>query len=506
MVHPHRSPSTQTEQLGAVTILEGGLVMTMDAERRMIEGGAVAFDESGRILAVGPLEEVRQALGGIGEEDARGHRRRTQDRPSQNQPVSTKESSKRSDVNLQSVDCRRCVLLPGFVDAHVHLGEHVMRGLVPDDAPPSEWLPKWLLPAYAALSGEDESLSAQLAFAEALLSGTTTVAEAGTLLEWEPVARAAIACGIRAQLGRWTWDLPDVPPRMRRTTKQAVEGLEELLSGVARLAEPRISGAVTLLGMGTASEELMREAAGLSGSLDVPLATMHASIPREHCGAPMPIRQLGELGWITERTKLVHSVYVESDEIGLLADGGVSVVHCPSAALRHAKGLGRYGRFFEMLEAGIPVGLGGDSANGSNHLRMNELMWLASALPKDALMQTNVGEPETALEMATVHGARCLGLHEEIGSLEVGKRADIVAFSMEHPEWHPMLHPVQNLVLSVGASSVESVWVDGKQLVSRGSLLSVDLVELLSRVEEASRSLLSRTGLQVTTKWPWISR
>ncbi len=116
-----------------------------------------------------------------------------------------------------------------------------------------------------------------------------------------------------------------------------------------------------------------------------------------------------------------------------LAAGGVSVVHCPSAALRHVKGIHRYGLFPEMLAAGMPVALGGDSANGSNHLNMLRLMYLASTLYKDFRMDTTMIPPETALEMATIHGARALGLQDQIGSLEPGKRADFVVFSTEQP-------------------------------------------------------------------------
>lgn len=465
------------DRAAPVTALTGGLVITVDQDRRIIGDGTVAFDTAGQIVAVGPTSDVLSEL---------------------------HAAPNRSASDIRTVDCRRHVLTPGFIDAHVHLGEHLMRGLVPDNASPTAWLPDWLLPAYAALHAGDERLASELAFAELLLSGTTTVAEAGTLLHWEPVAAAAIEWGIRAQLGRWTWDLPSSPIRLATTTEAALANAADLVTGVGTLGAARLSAAVTVLGIGTCSERLLREAASVSRELGVPLATMHASVAAEHGGAPLSARQLEELGWITPRTKLVHAVYVSSDDIRVLSDGRVSVVHCPTAALRHAKGLSKYGRFPEMLARGIAVGLGGDSANGSNHLRMNDMMWLASALPKDGSMQTDVGAPETALEMATRHGARCLGLQDSVGSLEVGKQADIVAFSTDRPEWHPMLHPVQNLVLSAGAGSVKSVWVAGRQLVANGSLLHHDLAELLDRADDAARALIARSGLGVSSDWPLI--
>ncbi|MGH3441768.1 MAG: amidohydrolase family protein, partial [Nitriliruptorales bacterium] len=355
------------------------------------------------------------------------------------------------------LDCRDRVVVPGFVDAHVHLGEQLARGLVPDNAGPHEWLPEWLLPMYAALTPEDERLAAELAIAEMLLTGTTTFCEAGTLLDWEPAAEAVEATGIRAQLGRWSWDLPARPERMRASADAALAACAELVDGVRARRSPRLSAAVILLGIGTASPQLMRGARELAESRDVPLATMYASVAPEHGGSAVPVAELAELGWLDERAKLVHAVYVSDGDVARLAGADAKVVHCPTAALRHVKGISRYGKVPEMLAAGMSVGLGADSANGSNHFDMLKVTYLAATLYKDFRRDPAMVPPETALEMATLHGARCLGLDGEIGSLEVGKRADLVVFSTEHPEWRPLLHPVQNLVLNASDRSIESV-------------------------------------------------
>lgn len=450
------------------TALAHGLVLTLDRERTIVRDGTVAFDGDGKLVAVGPTEETLAAL-----------------------PSGT-------DV----IDCSGRVLTPGFVDAHVHLGEELLRGLVPDDAPPNEWLPRWLLPAYAALTPADERLSAELGIAQLLLTGTTTFCEAGTLLDWQAAAAAVEQTGIRGQLGRWTWDLPPSPAPMRQTADAALAANEELVSGVRAAGCSRLTGAVILLGMGTASLELVAGAAELAERLDVPLAMMYASLAPEHGGIVSPLAELGERGWLAPRTKLTHAVYVSRDDVAALAGTGVSVAHCPTAALRHVKGIHRYGLVPEMLELGVPVALGGDSANGSNHLDMLRLMYLAATLYKDFRMDPALVPPETALEMATLHGARALGLSDEIGSLEPGKRADIVVFSTEHPEWRPVLHPVQNLVLSATDRSIESVWVDGRKLVERGRLLTIDLPRLLERVDVATAALLERAGLRPEWAWP----
>ena len=457
-----------TDPQPTTTALAHALVLTVDHERTILLDGAVIFDERGKILDVGPSAEVIPGL----------------------------------PPDAEVVDCRGRVITPGFVDAHAHLGEHLMRGLVPDDAKPDEWLRDWLLPAYAALTPEEEHLSCELAIAEMLLTGTTTFAEAGTLLEWEPAADAVERMGIRGQLGRWTWDLPSAPERMRQTTAGAIDSVVELLDGVATSNCSRLESAVILLGMGTASDELLREAAALATERGLPLAMMYASVAPEHGGKTLPASALADAGWLSPRTKLTHAVYVSDEDVRLLAERDVRVAHCPTAALRHAKGISRFGRVPEMLAAGMAVGLGGDSANGSNHLDMLRLANLAATLYKDFRMDPTLIPPETALEMATVHGARCLGLDQKVGSIEPGKCADLVVFSTEHPEWRPLLHPVQNLILSATDRSIESVWVDGRKVVEDGRLLTVDLPSVLDRADGAARGLLRRVDLEAPWAWP----
>jgi len=453
----------------SITVLRGATIITVDRERRIFDDGFLAFDDGGAIIAIGATRDLP---------------------PFENATI---------------IDASHAVITPGFVDAHAHLGESVMRGLVPDDAAPEAWLPDWLLPAYAVLEPEDERAAVDLAFAEVLLTGTTTVCEAGTLLHWETAAEAADACGIRAQLGRWTWDLPPKPERMRfASAGAALDAALALIDGVRARGNSRVTPALILLGIGTASETLLRDAPLAAGVREVPLAMMYSSIAPEHGGKPFSVSKLGDLGWLIPRTKLVHTVYIEPSDVALLAAGGVSIVHCPSAALRHVKGIHKYGLFPEMLAAGMPVALGGDSSNGSNHLNMITMMYLAATLYKDFRMDTTMIPPETALEMGTINGARALGLDDQVGSLEVGKRADFVVFSTEHPEWRPLLHPVQNLVLNASDRTIDSVWVDGRKLVERGRLLTLDISAVCARGDESAQRILERTGLHVPSLWPHI--
>lgn len=455
-----------------IRVLDHAMVLTVDRDRRILLDGAVAFDDAGELVAVGPSAEVHAQLG---------------------------------SEAVRVTDLTGRVIVPGYVDPHVHLGEQLVRGLVPDDEAPDRWLPRWLLPAYAALTPEDEGLSAELAIAELLLTGTTTFCEAGTLLEWEPVADAVEATGIRAQLGRWTWDLPAAPSRMSHPSAAAALGSAlDLVDGVAARGVDRLTGAVILLGLGGVSDELVRDAKLAANDRGVPAAMMWAAVAPEHGGETQKASELAELGWLDQGTKLTHVVYVDDDDVAQLVEAGVSIAHCPTAALRHVKGLSRNSRVRDFLEGGLAVGLGGDSANGSNHFDMHKLMWLAATLSKDQHVDQTLVPPEQALEMATRHGARCLGIEDQVGSIEVGKRADLVVYSTEHPEWRPLLHPVQNLVLNASDRSIESVWVDGRQLVDRGLLLSLDLGDVLDRADRASADLLARIDRYPPWDWPAV--
>jgi cytosine/adenosine deaminase-related metal-dependent hydrolase len=230
----------------------------------------------------------------------------------------------------------------------------------------------------------------------------------------------------------------------------------------------------------------------------------YASHPSRKTADTMPLATLEALGVLGPRTKLTHMVYVDDDDIARLAALGVKVVHCPTAALKHTKGLTEYGRFPEMLACGVPVALGGDSGNGSNHFDMLRLMHLVALLYKDVRMDVSVMPPETVLEMATLHGAAALGLEREIGSLEPGKRADLVLYDLDVPEWRPLLDPVNNLVYAATGASVRTVVIDGRVVLDEGRVLTIDEREVYRHIEDLGRAQIARAGLAVRSKWPVI--
>jgi cytosine/adenosine deaminase-related metal-dependent hydrolase len=218
----------------------------------------------------------------------------------------------------------------------------------------------------------------------------------------------------------------------------------------------------------------------------------------------MSLETLDAMGVLGPRTKLTHMVYVKADDIVRLARRQVKVVHCPTAALKHTKGLGEHGRFPEMLRHGVSVSLGGDSGNGSNHFDMLRLMHLVALFYKDARMDTRVMPPETVLEMATIHGAAALGMEREIGSLEPGKRADLVLYDLDVPEWRPLLDPVNNLVYAATGASVRTVVIDGRVVLDEGRITTIDETEVYRKIETLSRAQIARAHLRMAPRWPVV--
>jgi cytosine/adenosine deaminase-related metal-dependent hydrolase len=456
------------------TLIEHALVMTLDAGRRILRDGSILI-EGRDIVAVGPARDVRPA--------------------------------RRPD---HVIDGRRRVVTPGFVDTHVHLSEHLNRGLMVDDIPVDRYLPDWLVPLYSTMTPAEEQAAALLACVEMLRTGTTTFCEAGTLFDVSAVADVVEQVGMRAILGRWTWDRAPAAlttaPRMRQTTDEALRENDEMLAKVHGRGDGRVGAWPLLLGFGTCSEDLIMGARALGERHGVGWGMMHlASHPSRQTTDHMPLARLDELGVLGPATKLTHMVYVDDTDITLLARRGVKIVHCPTAGLKHTKGLAQHGRFPEMLAAGVNVSLGGDSGNGSNHFDMLRMMSLVASVWKDVRLDVAVMPAEQVLEMATVHGADALGLGGITGSIEPGKRADLVLFDIDEPEWRPLLNPVQNLVYAASGASVHTVIVDGRVVVDGGRVTTVDERELYERVERLARTHIARAGVPITSKWPVVS-
>ena len=454
-------------------IIRGGYVITVDPERRMFRDGAIAI-RGDRIAAVDRTRAVLDAFRAGREIDATGK-----------------------------------VVIPGLIDSHMHLNEGP-RGVVPDDIPAIPWIREWMHPIFAALDPDEEYLLARLALAEALKTGTTTVVEGGTVWYPEMAARAALESGARLYLGRRTWDIPQRDPKFRMTTDQALRRCEELIARYHGAGSGRLRIFVHLIGVGTQSDALLMGARELAQRHGL-VVSMHQSIAEEevaefqasHRGL-RPIEHFAEIGALDERLRLIHLIALSQREAELVRATGVKPVHCVTCALRLGYGATAIGRYPELIRAGVPVALGCDGGNCSNFFDMVRAMHLVATLYKDARRDVSLVPAEMAIEMATRNGAISVLAEEELGSIEVGKLADLTLFDTSRLEWQPLTNVVYNLVYAATGASVDTVLVGGQVVVEKGRLTRVDEEALLAeaRAKDWRRWLAERAGLPYQQRWP----
>src|SRR5262249_48045452 len=275
MSAPPRADVYHTRPEVAMILIEHAVVVTMDGARRIFLDGSVLVDGE-RIAQVGRAADVRTAG-----------------------PVT------------RVIDGRGRLVLPGFIDTHAHLSEHLSRGLMPDEVPVDRYVPDWYVPLYSAITPEEEAAAAQLACLEMLRSGTTTFCEAGTLFDVSAVAQAVDAVGMRAVLGRWTWDLASGPGRMTQSTGEALHLAEAAIAEVKQRAGSRVSAWPLLIGFGTCSEALIRGAHVLAEKHGTGWGMMQfASHPSRKTADTLPLAALDGWGVLGPRTKLAHMVHV----------------------------------------------------------------------------------------------------------------------------------------------------------------------------------------------------
>jgi 5-methylthioadenosine/S-adenosylhomocysteine deaminase len=453
-------------------LVEGGLVVTLDPQRRVIEGGAIAI-AGDQIAAVGPRAEVT----------ARFRARRT-------------------------LDARRRIVRPGYVDGHVHVtAEMLARGFIPDSVGQRTWVRDWATYLYAAIQPEEEYVAALLAAAEMLRNGTTAFFEGGTIRDVGQVARAIEEAGLRGVVGRWTWDLVPNPAAFRQSADEALAATEEIADRYHGAAAGRLRTMAAVINVETTSERLLlglKELADRRGLLLNFHQSGYADYVRDALRAwnVRPIEHLRDLGLLGPNLRLVHMVHVDADEIDLLRATRTRVVHCPTTALRLAYGASAVGRFPEMLAAGLTVALGTDGADASDQLDMSRSVYLAAGIFKDGRQDSTLMPAETVLEMATLHGALSMGWEDEIGSLEVGKKADLVLLDRDRPELVPVVNVANTLVYAADGRAVDTVLVDGRVVVDGGRLVTIDERELYRRVERLAPGLIARSGLPLQRHWP----
>lgn len=409
------------------------------------------------------------------------------------------------------IDGRRLGAVPGFVDTHVHLSETLSRGVFPDVLSTQAWVFHWAKPFYGHVGPEDERVSVMLGVAEMLRSGTTCFLDMGAQNGTEITAKAAGELGIRGITGRHAADRkPErIPPGWSEEMvahhffpdhKVALEVLEDEVRRWDGHADGRIRCWVNIEGKEPCSLELHLGARELAEQLRVGTTYHIASSIEEAEGSNRrygrwPIGRIADHEGLGSNLVLAHAVATSDEEVELLGRHDTKVAFCPSTSLKLAKGATKIGRYPEMVEAGVTVGLGTDGVAAAGNVNLMRQLYIVAGLFKDARLDAGMIGARKALRMATIEGARALGWDDEIGSLEVGKKADLVLFDLDHADWTPFADPLQALVWSVSTASIAQTWVDGRCLFRDGVIAGLDERALREEARGRAADIIRRAGL-----------
>ena len=446
-------------------------IMTLDPERRIIQDGSIIV-EGQRILQVGKAAELESV---------------TADRV---------------------IDGSEMVVTPGFCNGHMHISyAHATRGVFPDNLGAS-YLPN-VFKLQGEMTGEEEYYTSLLAITELLRYGTTCFLDPGSTKHLETCMKAYEESGCRIIVG---WHVADRPNPLNlpvSSTSEAISMMGQTIQSFDNRLDGRMRAWAMPFSPSFSTEELLLGAKELADRYGTGL-TLHFNNSQQAVEASLsqhgkrPAEYLEDIGVLGPSTLLAHSLGIDQREVDAMARTGTKAVMCPTAAIKGGAGMTKTALLPELLRAGVTVGLGTDAGNNSNLVETMRSMYLAAVLYKDGREDVEMIPAETALEMATIKGAEALGLGDEIGSIEPGKKADLVLFDTKRPEWRTIFNPVNNLVYNADGRSVHTVIVDGKVVVENHEPLFVDQWELIQRVQKLGEGLLARTGISFPQRWPIV--
>ena len=395
------------------------------------------------------------------------------------------------------IDASGDYLLPGLIQTHIHLCQTLFRSYA-DDMPLMQWLRTRVWPMEAAHTASTLTAAARLATTELLMSGTTAILTMETVHDTDAVCEAVAASGIRATVGKCMMDADaDVPARLKERTQSSIDESQALRTRWHGTANDRLRVAFAPRFAVSCTRDLLEAVAALSADLGA-LVHTHASEAREEVdivralsGGLSNLEYLNAVHLATPRLCAAHCVWADEHDQAMLAEHDVKVMHCPSSNLKLGSGIAPV---VEMRQRGITVSLGADGAACNNRLDMFEEMRLAAMLQSVRLVPGALTARD-ALWMATRAGARTLGLESEIGSIETGKKADVILVSRRRPHLAPDVDPFSTLVYAARGSDVRTTIVDGEILVDNGAPTRVSMEDVAEEGVAAARRLAARAGV-----------
>jgi 5-methylthioadenosine/S-adenosylhomocysteine deaminase len=459
-------------------LIKNGTVITMDPRRRIIKDGALAI-ENDKIVDVGKTAALK-------------------------------------DFQADKVfDATHRIIMPGLIDAHIHNVQMLSRG-IGDDVDLIAGCYDRIYPYEVILNQSDEYtyLSAILCCAEMIRTGTTCGADPGGY-KMENVARAFVESGIRgivswSGMDQWSQDRP-LPDGLlgKLNTDQTMQEEEKLVRDWHGKENGRIRASYALRVEPNVTDQLYARIKA-AAERDGVLVQYHAAVNKDQVEwvrrktGYTTIAYMNKIGVLKSNWLLTHMAVLTDEEVRMLKDNDVKICHNPGATLHGAYGAAIIGKFPEMLDMGITIGMGCDSSAANNSLDMFRTMYEVATVHKEIRLIPDLIPPEKALEMATVDGARALHWEKEIGSLEKGKKADLIIVDTQRSNWIPIhdFSMVPNLVYSGEGADVETSIIDGRVVMENRKILTIDVESVLKRAQKAAEDIISKLPYRIEPRWP----
>ena len=446
-------------------------VITVDPQRRIVQDGSILI-EHGRISRVGKATELAGA---------------------------------KAD---RVIDGRRMVVTPGFFNGHMHISyAHAVRGIFPDEqASPL----KHVFALQSAMTEDEEYHTTLIGLLELVKNGNVCFLDPGSTKYPDACLQAYEDVGIRAILGECVTDREAPWTLPRYEANEAIARTASFIEKWDRRLDGRIRAWAMPFSPDTCSADLLRGAKRVADEHGTGFTLHHGSGPQARKDSQArhglsPTAYLESIGVLGSNVLLAHSLGLDEAEIECIARTQTAVAMCPSTAAKGGRGVPEHGRMPELLAKGVRIALGCDSPNNSNYLDLVRSMNMAAVQYKDARQDLKQIPAEAAVEMATLLGAQAMGLGDELGSIEPGKKADLVLFDTHRPEWQALFNPINNLVYSADGRSVHTVIIDGRVIVDAYRQSFVDEATLYPKVQEIGERLQERTGIAFPrSRWPIV--
>lgn len=445
--------------------LTNATIVTMNKEERVFLSGSILI-ENDRITAVGDVDE----------------------------------SLLKPEAQRQ--DCRGKIILPGLINSHVHTSQQLGRGLG-DDVDLLTWLHSRTFPYESSLTEEDSYVSTLLCCIEQIRCGVTSFAEPGGQFV-RSMAKGVAQAGLRAKLAKSCMDCGEgLPAIWQRNTQEELDTQIADLEALHNSADGRVQVWFGLRTLFNNSDSLILKTKELADSYGVGVHMHVAEVKEEvdYCKGKFgvgTVQHLEDLGVLDKNFLAVHTVWLTNEEVDLFAKRNVKVSHNPAAAMRV---LG-FAKVPQMLDKGICVALGTDGAPSNNRMDLVDEMWLTSLIHKGWRLDPTVMKAQDILRMVTTNGAKALMDEHEIGSLEPGKKADLIIINPASAGMYPLHDSIANLVSSMHSSNIESTMCNGQWLMKDRVLLTLDEQAILNEAQERADAIRERAGIRLPNRFP----